>query len=395
VNVSRSWLGPFLERQSLYLAVSAIVAAVFWASGQPINPATIILYSLLFGNLVQPAMELARPLYWKRRFPFNWLIFALSLIVLLPPIYLITSAIVWFLAPPSPQPLWHLISGGWKFPALVIVVYCVISFLSRQTSERLKQRNLELQRTVELGSAKIEMQEQELMRAREIQQSLLPKEIPQLAGFEIAAAWHPALAVSGDYFDVFKLGDKKLGICIADVAGKGVSAALLMANVQAAVHAFANEAEQPAALCTKVNQLLCGNIASGRFVTLLYGVLDREGRTFEYCNAGHLCPIVVSPGKSRSLDAGGAVLGVFLSWKYEQTQIELRPGDRMLLFTDGISEACDAQEREFGEAQLAAFAQRNTSGNAAQLNAGIMSEVDRFCGSHFQDDATLLVISAK
>jgi phosphoserine phosphatase RsbU/P len=395
VNVSRARLRRFLQQQSLYLAISAVVAAVFWANGEQINPVRILLYSLLIGNLVAPTMEKLQSIYWNRRFPYNWLLFVFLLLVLIPPVYVITTSIVWFLAPPAPQTLWHYISTGWKFPVLVILVYSVTSFLYRTTSDRLEQRNLELQRTVALGSAQLELQEQELMRAREIQQSLLPKEIPQLAGFEIAAAWHPALAVSGDYFDVFKLGDSKLGICIADVAGKGVSAALLMANVQAAVHAFANEAEQPAALCSKVNQLLCGNIATGKFVTLLFGVLDRDKRTFQYCNAGHMCPILVSSSGSRALDAGGAVLGVFASWQYEQTEIELQPGDRMLLFTDGISEACDAQEREFGEAQLAAFAQENNSGNAAELNAAVMSEVDKFCGSHFQDDATLLVISAK
>ena len=395
MNVSRAWLGRFLQQQSLYLAISAVVAAIFWANGQQINPATIILYSLLFGNLVAPAMEKLGSIYWNRRFPYNWLLFVVFLLVLIPPVYVITSSIVWLLAPPAPQTLWHYISNGWKFPVLVIFVYSVISFLYRSTSDRLKQRNLELQRTVALGTAQLELQEQELKRAREIQQSLLPKDIPQLADFEIAAAWHPALAVSGDYFDVFRLGDHKLGICIADVAGKGVSAALLMANVQAAVHAFANEAEPPAIVCGKVNQLLCGNIASGKFVTLLYGVLDREERTFHYCNAGHMCPILVSSGESRTVDSGGAVLGIFSSWQYEQAEIELQPGDRMLLFTDGISEACDAQDREFGEAQIAAFAQSSSSLNAAQLNAAVMSEVDAFCDSHFQDDATLLVISAK
>ena len=395
MNVSRSWLGRFLQRQSLYLAISAVVAAVFWAIGHQINPATIILYALLLGNLGQSVIEKAATIYWNRRFPYNWLLFMLSLVLLVPPIYGVTATVVWFLTPPSPQTLWHFISSEWKFPVLVTVVYSMFSFLYQTTSDRLKQRNLELQRTVALGSAKLEQQEQELQRAREIQQSLLPKEIPQLAGFEIAAAWHPALAVSGDYFDVFKLGDNKLGICIADVSGKGVSAALLMANVQAAVHAFANEAEQPATLCRKVNELLCGNIANGRFVTLLYGVLDKEGRSLRYCNAGHLCPILVTTERSHTLDGGGAVLGVFASWQYEQKQIELQSGDHVILFTDGISEASDAQEREFGEAQLAAFALRKSSANAAELNAAVMSEVEAFCGSRFQDDATLLVISAK
>jgi sigma-B regulation protein RsbU (phosphoserine phosphatase) len=136
------------------------------------------------------------------------------------------------------------------------------SFLYRSTKERLERRNAELEQTVERGTAQLEMQEQELKRAREIQQSLLPKEIPQLPGFAVAGAWQPASTVSGDYYDVLRLGPNKLGICIADVVGKGVSAALLMANVQAAVRAFAGPSESPAQLCGKVNRLLHENIAT-------------------------------------------------------------------------------------------------------------------------------------
>jgi sigma-B regulation protein RsbU (phosphoserine phosphatase) len=124
-----------------------------------------------------------------------------------------------------------------------------------------------LLKTVERGSAQLEMQEQELQRAREIQQSLLPKEIPQLPGFQVAGAWLPARTVGGDYYDVMRLGENKIGVCIADVVGKGVSAALLMANVQATVRAFARESESPAWVCDRVNKVLCGNIADGKFVT--------------------------------------------------------------------------------------------------------------------------------
>jgi phosphoserine phosphatase RsbU/P len=132
---------------------------------------------------------------------------------------------------------------------VVIVTYGLVSFLYESTRERLEQRNRELQRTVEQGTEELAIQKQELARAREIQQSLLPKTIPQIPGFEVATAWQPARTVSGDYFDVFRLGgEHQIGVCIADVVGKGVSAALLMANVQAAVHAFAHEAVSPAEL---------------------------------------------------------------------------------------------------------------------------------------------------
>jgi sigma-B regulation protein RsbU (phosphoserine phosphatase) len=200
--------------------------------------------------------------------------------------------------------------------------------------------------------------------------------------------------VSGDYYDVLRLSDRRLGICIADVAGKGVSAALLMANIQAAVHAFASDSESPAGVCTRVNRLLCENIATGKFVTFLYGVLDGDARTFQFCNAGHLYPILVSSAPARALDQGGAVLGVFPNWVYDNSTIELRSGDRLLLFTDGITEATDTAEREFEETRIASFALENAALSAKELNVRLLAEVASFCNAQFQDDATLLVIAA-
>ncbi|MGA8780127.1 MAG: PP2C family protein-serine/threonine phosphatase, partial [Terracidiphilus sp.] len=205
----------------------------------------------------------------------------------------------------------------------------------------------------------------------------------------------PARTVSGDYYDVLRLGERRLGICIADVAGKGVSAALLMANVQAAVRAYAASTESPAEVCSKVNALLHENVATGKFVTFLYGVLDAEQRTFRYCNAGHLNPILVSGRDATSLDGGGAVLGVFPSWDYRDSTVQLKSGDRLLLFTDGITEAADANGREFDESGVAAFAAANRSLSAKDLNRRLLERVTEFCAAQFNDDATVLVIAAE
>jgi sigma-B regulation protein RsbU (phosphoserine phosphatase) len=387
-------LARFFRQQSTYIAIAAVGAAIFWAIGQQINPATVLLYSLCIGNLVSPAIGRLEFLYWQKPFPHDLLIFLPVLLVLTVPVYLISSAVVWLIAPPTPQTLSHLITTGWKFPFLVTFVFGLVSFLYHSTRERLERRNVELQQTVERGTARLEMQEQELERAREIQQSLLPKEIPQLPGFEVAGAWQPASTVSGDYYDVLRLGDHRLGICIADVVGKGVSAALLMANVQAAVRAFAGDSESPAQVCAKVNLLLHENIATGKFVTFLYGILDGETHTFQYCNAGHLYPILVSGGSVRMLEQGGAVLGVFPAWIYEDSTVELRAGDRLLLFTDGITEASDANGQEFEETSIATFAKANSTLSAKELNSRLLAKVTAFCDAQFRDDATLLVIAA-
>jgi len=387
-------LARFFRDQSTYIAVSAVVGAIFWANGQQINPGTVLLYSLCIGNLLSPATERLSPLYWHRPFPYNWLVFLPVLTVLTVPVIVITSVVVWLIAPPAPQTLLHLLRTGWKFPFLITFVFGILSFLYHSTKERLIRRNTELEETVERGTARLEMQEQELERAREIQQSLLPREIPQLPGFEVAGAWQPARSVSGDYYDVLRLGDHRLGICIADVVGKGVSAALLMANVQAAVHAFASDSESPARVCGKVNTLLHENIATGKFVTFLYGILDGEMHTFRYCNAGHLYPILVSGGSVQMLEQGGALLGVFPTWNYEDSMIELRAGDRLLLFTDGITEASDAGGQEFEEKNVAEFAMANRALSAKELNSRLLATVTDYCGAQFHDDATLLVIAA-
>jgi sigma-B regulation protein RsbU (phosphoserine phosphatase) len=193
---------------------------------------------------------------------------------------------------------------------------------------------------------------------------------------------------------VLRLGEHRLGICIADVVGKGVSAALLMANVQAAVRAFASDAESPAQVCGKVNRLLCDNIAAGKFVTFLYGILDSNTRAFRYCNAGHPYPILLSDGSIRALEQGGAVLGVFSDWIYENSTVELKAGDRLFLFTDGITEASNADGQEFEDASIAAFAKGNGTLTAKELNSRLLAQVSSFCGAQFQDDATLLVIAA-
>jgi sigma-B regulation protein RsbU (phosphoserine phosphatase) len=355
----------------------------------------VLLYTLCIGNLLSIGIDQVEFLFSGKPFPYNWLIFLPTLLVLTVPVYLISSTIVWLVSPPTPQTLSHLLLTGWKFPFLITFLFGVSSLFYHNTKERLEQRNEELERSIKQGVAQIEQQEQELERAREIQQSLLPREIPQLAGFEVAGAWQPASTVSGDYYDVFKLDENRLGVCIADVVGKGVSAALMMANVQAAVRAYAGSAESPAQLVAKVNSLLCENLATGKFVTFVYAVLDGETRTLTYCNAGHIDPILVSQREVRSLDSSGAVLGVFPAWQFENAAVELRSGDRLLLVTDGITEASDADEQEFGEEKLAASARDLKSRSAAEMNQGLLDEVSAFCEARFRDDATLVVIAAQ
>jgi hypothetical protein len=138
-----------------------VLAAVFWAIGQRINPATLVLYSMLFGNVGTPIMEALHRFYWNKPFPYNWLWFSLIVLLVVGPVYIGCCVVVWWLAPPSAQTLGHLLRTGWKFPALVVVFSC-LQFLYGTTRDRLEKRNRELQRSAEVGSAQLEVQKQEL-----------------------------------------------------------------------------------------------------------------------------------------------------------------------------------------------------------------------------------------
>ena len=238
-------------------------------------------------------------------------------------------------------------------------------------------------------------EQRELAEALKIQQRLLPQQVPQIDGWEIAASWQPASGVGGDCFDAIRFDQSRLALTIADVVGKGIPAALLMSNLQAAVRAFASEAVDPSALCHQVNRILCGNIAEGRFISFFYCVLDAAAGVLTYTNAGHYLPILVhADGSIERLDAGGPVLGVLADAEYEQAHVTVSAGDRIVLFTDGLTEARNAADEEFGEDRLVRAAVDHRACSAPALLARLADQVARFAGGRMQDDATLIVLAA-
>jgi sigma-B regulation protein RsbU (phosphoserine phosphatase) len=245
-----------------------------------------------------------------------------------------------------------------------------------------------VRRQIQNGAAERE----ELREAVATQQALLPKRIPRLPGCDVATAWKPLGKVGGDYLDLVPLDERRLGICVGDASGKGVPAALLMSNLQAAVHALSPEAPSTASLTTRLNQILCANTAANKFITLFYGVL--EGRHLAYTNAGHNQPILVrASGEQLRLEQGGAVLGVFPDWVYQQGEVTLAPGDRLVLFSDGITEVENTQGDQFGEERLLGIIAANRASDATALRKKILRTVADFSNGAQQDDATLLVIA--
>ena len=245
---------------------------------------------------------------------------------------------------------------------------------------------------------RLQLEQRELEEARRIQRKLLPSSLPQFDGWELASSWQPALGVGGDCFDALELGPTRLALCIADVVGKGIPAALLMSNLQAAVRAFATAATEPRELCAQVNRILCGHIAEGRFISFWYCVIDTETGELTYSNAGHYHPVLVrSDGRAERLGVGGAVLGVFPDSKYEQDRATLGTGDRLVLFTDGITEARAADkttDEEFGEERLVQLTIDHRECSAPALQARLTDAVNCFTGGHFDDDATLIIMAA-
>jgi sigma-B regulation protein RsbU (phosphoserine phosphatase) len=210
----------------------------------------------------------------------------------------------------------------------------------------------------------------------------------------MAAMWKPATAFGGDCYDILRFSSTRLGLSIADVAGKGLPAALLMANLQASVRAFGIEDARPETVTRQVNRALCRHTPLDRFVTFFYATIDTSRGTLACSNAGHNPPILVRADGTVSRPAtGGMVLGVLADNAYSQAELPLRSGDRLVLFTDGITEAGSHEGREFGDDRLVELVVAHRDRPAPELLDAIFREVSAFTGGVFADDATLISVA--
>jgi sigma-B regulation protein RsbU (phosphoserine phosphatase) len=235
----------------------------------------------------------------------------------------------------------------------------------------------------------------ELQDAREIQNNLLPKSIPQTKDYEIAGMTQPVRFVGGDYFNVARISETLTVLCIADVSGKGMPAALLMSSLQAALKPLMWDTRSPREVCRRLNRILCEIAPVGKFVSFFYAVLDSKDNRLTYCNAGHNPPVLVrANGAASELNAAGAVLGQFPDWVYEQSDVQLRPGDTLMLFTDGLVEASNQDDEPFGEERLTGIARENRGVGAEGLKTLLMQAASGHCGGRFQDDASMIVLRA-
>jgi sigma-B regulation protein RsbU (phosphoserine phosphatase) len=239
--------------------------------------------------------------------------------------------------------------------------------------------------------------EEELEVARKIQINLLPRQLPTHQNFEFAAFSHPSRQVGGDYYDFIRLSDGTMGIVIADVSGKGVPAALLMARVQAILQTQEKRGLPIPEMLSQLNEFLVTSSSSDRYVTMFYGELDPASGALCFANAGHNHPFVVGvDGAVQFLEKGGLILGAFSGSAYETSSIELKKDEILVMYTDGISEAMDLRDKEFGENRIIDVVKEARLQTAQFICGHIIKSVRQYSsGAEEIDDMTLVVIKGK
>ena len=249
----------------------------------------------------------------------------------------------------------------------------------------------QMERARKLRASRLHEQH-ELQEAAQIQRAMLPSRLTAPAGLSIAANTQALGNVSGDYYDVIRIDEHRSAICIADVMGKGVGAALLMSHLQATVRMLAPQMTEPRELCERLNEMIAANGVPSRFITLFYCVVDSRNMRLTYTNAGHSWPVLARrDGSTERLKTDDAVLGTFWRWNYRQGETDLRSGDRLVLFTDGITECADESGGEFGEEELQRVVAENLHLPPGKLEQLILSMTQTHCAGTMNDDATLIV----
>jgi serine phosphatase RsbU (regulator of sigma subunit) len=240
--------------------------------------------------------------------------------------------------------------------------------------------------------------EREMQVAHEVQASLLPHQTPEIDGWEFAARWRPALEVAGDYYDFFLCPNGRQGMVMADVSGKGMPAALFMALTRSTVRASLGQAPRPEDGVKHANRVLSDDSTDAMFVTLFYGRLDPETGEMVYVNAGHNPALVCRPregGPPEQLRPTGMALGILPDAPLEQRSVHLQPGDFVVLYTDGVTEAIDTQRQQFGIDRLAHVLEGQAGRTAAEVLAAIEDALDVFTGAAPQSDDIAILIAGR
>lgn len=243
--------------------------------------------------------------------------------------------------------------------------------------------------------------ENELELSQKVQKALLPQVIPDMPNLEVAAFSQPARIVGGDYFDFFQFQDASRGFVIADVMGKGIAASLLMASLQASLRILVTESDCPGDVAKRLNQLFCHNIHLTKFVTLFLARYEEETSTLHYCNAGHNPPLLfrkneTGPDTELWLQPTGAAIGLVEDFQFHAERVSLLPGDLLLLYTDGVSEARNSSDEEFGTERLSRVVKENPNLTAREIVAALRRNLQEYTsGQPLEDDTTILAVKVQ
>jgi len=204
----------------------------------------------------------------------------------------------------------------------------------------------------------------------------------------------PARGISGDYYDVMQFPDGRLVFAIADISGKGISAAILMANVQALLRTLSETGIPPAEVCKRLNHHLHQVTDESKYATFFYAEWNAAERRLSYVNAGHYAPVLLGSLCGRQLDEGGFPLGLFAGSEFQTGEVSLQPGDLLALYSDGLTEAASKNGEEFGEQRLQAEIEKRSGESLAEIQAGVLEAVREWAGDELEDDMTLLMVRA-
>jgi sigma-B regulation protein RsbU (phosphoserine phosphatase) len=235
------------------------------------------------------------------------------------------------------------------------------------------------------------MKQAELNFALEVQRALFPRQFPTDSGLEFSGICLPARGISGDYYDIIELADGRLAFAIADISGKGISAAILMSNLHAVLRTLAASGSAPGEIAARLNRHLHQVTEGSRFATLFYAEWNVAERDLCYLNAGHNAPILVGSNGVQRLHPGTPPLGLFPNSEFRVERVKLEPGDLLVLFSDGVTDAGIQKGREFGDGQLVALVSAHAPKPLAEIQQQVFQAVERWAGNELDDDLTLLL----
>ena len=381
-TIAPAW--RFLVGWTLSWALAGCAVAAGFAFATDVDFLPALRVSILFAEVVGfTAFVSARmifPLFVKLPYGLRLL---LEILTLLSATIFGSAVVIWF------QPLFSLAQP--RAVALIVLVnaaLAVIVGISLSTYDRMRAQIEASYRELRRKEAL----EHELEIARDVQRELLPRRTPSVRGMQLAGICRPARAVGGDYYDFLQLGDGKLGLVVADVSGKGVAAALHMACLQASVRSLFPLNENTGELNGLLNEHLYHSSSGSRYATLFSGRFDAATRTLAYSNAGHHPPLLLSGEELSRLSEGGMPIGLFEGCSYRSGRHQLRQGDLLALFTDGITETPNAQEEEFGEARLVELLRRHRDLPLERIIEHVEDELAAWSGgAEAHDDVTLVL----